>query len=146
MTNRGKLARLPLVISQLRMRAGFRSQNAAAQAIQKRTGAFLHKSQISHWERGKAMPTLASLLTFLEGLGYSLQDFQDELDRANGIEVPVRVAASAAAPAAAPAAVPPSPPPAPPAPAPPASDADLVRRIEALERRLQSSGDPGSGD
>ena len=129
MTNRAKLARLPLVISQLRRRAGFKSQNAAALAIQKRTGAFLHKSQISHWERGKAMPTLASLLTYLEGLGYSLQEFQDELDRANGIEVP------AAAPKPAPVAD---------APAP--AEADLARRVELLERRLRASGDQGSGN
>ena len=55
MTNRAKLARLPLVIVQLRRRAGFKSQNAAAVAIRKQTGAWLNKSQISHWERGKAM-------------------------------------------------------------------------------------------
>ena len=129
MTNRAKLARLPLVISQLRRRAGFKSQNAAALAIQKQTGAFLHKSQISHWERGKAMPTLASLLTFLEGLGYSLQEFQDELDRANGIEVPAAAAK-----------------PVPVADAPAPSEADLVRRVELLERRLRAADDQGSGN
>ncbi len=85
MTNRAKLRRLPQVMTQLRRRAGFRSQSAAAKVIRKQTGAFLHKAQLSKWERGEAMPSLASLLTFLEGLGFTLQDFQDELDRASGM-------------------------------------------------------------
>ena len=128
MTNRAKLKRLPIVIAQLRQRAGFTSQNAAALAIQKKTGARLHKAQISHWERGKAMPTLASLLTFLEGLGYSLQDFQDELDRAVGVPVerppvPVRRAPAPASKAAAPK---------------PRGETDLAARVEELERRLRA--------
>ncbi len=128
MTNRAKLRRLPMVITHLRRRAGYESQNAAAVAIRKKTGSPLHKAQISHWERGKAMPTLASLLTFLEGLGYTLQDFQDELDRAAGVEVaPVR--ASVPAPAA--------------APAPLRPENELARRVEALERRLRELGDAG---
>lgn len=129
MTNRSKLKRLPIVIAQLRRRAGFKSLNAAALAIQKKTGAFLHKAQLSHWERGKAMPTLASLLTFLEGLGYSLQDFQDELDAASGVPVdrpPVPVARQAPAPAREAAA------------AKPAGEIDLAARVEELERRLRS--------
>ncbi len=142
MTNRAKLSRLPIVISQLRRRAGFKSQNAAALAIQKKTGAFLHKAQISHWERGKAMPTLASLLTFLEGLGYSLQDFQDELDRAAGVPVdrppvPVRPAPAPRSKAAAPK----------PAAPKPRRETDLAARVEELERRLRSlTGDGSTGD
>ncbi len=138
MTNRAKLKRLPIVISQLRQLAGFKSQNAAALAIQKKTGAFLHKAQISHWERGKAMPTLASLFTFLEGLGYSLQDFQDELDRAAGVPVdrpPPAPARRAPAPATKAAA-----------PKPPAKT-DLAARVEELERRLRSlTGDGSAGE
>ena len=71
MTNRAKLRRMPIVITQLRLRAGFESLNATAREIRKKTGTSLHRAQISHWERGKAMPSLASLLTFLEGLGYA---------------------------------------------------------------------------
>jgi len=137
MTNRAKLSRLPIVISQLRRRAGFRSQNAAALAIQKKTGAFLHKTQISHWERGKAMPSLASLLTFLEGLGYTLQDFQDELDRAAGLPVDQPAAREAEAPApAAPRAEPPA----------ESSETDLARRVEALEELTRSLAEPRSGN
>ncbi len=125
MTNRAKLVRMPIVITQLRLRAGFRTQNAAVTAIQKKTGAWLNKSQLSHWERGKAMPSLASLLTFLEGLGYSLQDFQDELDRANGVDVPLVRAPAPVAVAAEPS---------------PAPETDLARRVEALEQRLRGDG------
>ena len=130
MTNRAKLRRMPIVITQLRLRAGFKSVNATATEIQKKTGTRLHRAQISHWEHGKAMPSLASLLTFLEGLGFSLQDFQDELDRASGEDVPARASAPASAA---------------PDPLPPAEN-DLARRIEALEQRLRALDDAGSGD
>ena len=158
MTNRAKLVRLPMVIAHLRRGAGFKSQSAAARAIRKQTGVRLNKAQLSHWERGQAMPSLASLLTFLEGLGYSLQDFQDELDRANGVEVPGPAPAPDPTPVAAPIPVAeptpaapaaesaPAVPAAEPAPAVPAAEAkapepDLVRRVEALEQRLRALGD-----
>ena len=134
-TNRAKLVRLPIVLTQLRRRAGFKSQSAAAVAIQKKTGTWLNKAQLSHWERGKAKPSLASLLTFLEGLGYSLQDFQDELDRANGLDVPLVPADKPEATVADPPPMPPPP------PAPPTVESDLARRVEALERRLRDAGD-----
>ncbi len=159
MTNRAKLQRLPIVMTQLRLRAGFKSQNAAAKAIRKQTGVRLNKSQISLWERGKAMPSLASLLTFLEGLGYGLQDFQDELDRAVGEEVSgekssgesasgkeageaVSGKAASGEEASHPrtGAAPER------AAEPPPSRDDLARRVEALEQRLRSLDDAGTGD
>ena len=136
MTNRSKLQRLPQVITRLRQRAGFETQAAAARAIRRKTGSSFHKAQLSHWERGKAMPTLPVLLTFLEGLGFSLQDFQHELDLAWGLTVE-RPQPPAARPTA----------PTPVAEAPkPAAAGDLAARVEELERRLRSltAGDAGA--
>ena len=130
MTNRDKLKRLPQVVTLLRLRAGFKTQAAAARAIRKRVGGRFHKAQISHWERGKAMPALETFLTFLEGLGFSLQDFQDELDRASGLPV------DRPQPPASPAATP-----APAREAPKAAEgADLAARVEQIERTLRSLG------
>lgn len=72
MTFRSKLRRLPQVITLMRKEARYRSQSAAAQAVQAKTGVKLSKAQISQWERGQTMPNLMSLLAFLEGLGYTL--------------------------------------------------------------------------
>ncbi len=135
MTNRSKLRSLPIVITHMRRRAGFKSQGAAARAIQKKVGVRLNKAQISQWERGKTMPTLASLFAFLEGLGYSLQDFQDELDRAAGEEVP-RVRATA------PAAPNPQRSPSPTS----EPETDLTQRLAVLEERLRSLEAPKTGE
>ncbi len=81
MTYREKLRHLPEVIRRLRRHAGFTSVNAAALAIREKTGEPFSRPTLSKWENGRLTPSLEVLVTFLEGLGYDLKAFQDELDR-----------------------------------------------------------------
>lgn len=132
MSYRTKLRYVPVVITRLRRRAGHPSQRAAVRAIRKQTGhPFAHPS-LSRWERGEELPSLRALVIFLDGLGYDLKGFQDELDRAADEIVPE-----------------PRPDAASPTPAPPGShpgrEAAVVRRLQELEERLRSLETPSSG-
>ena len=126
MSYRAKLRNLPMVIKRLRLRAGFKTQRAAARAVRRKSGGAFNSACLSRWERGQEKPTLETVVAFLDGLGYDLRTLQDELDRADGEVVE-------------------QPRPDTPPPAADPGDATVSRRLEELEQRLRSLEGGGSG-
>ena len=75
---------LPMVLERLRRRAGHKTQRSAIRAIRKRSGLRIAAGRYCEWEMGRSEPTFRSLLGFLIGLGYELEDFEAEVDLVAG--------------------------------------------------------------
>ena len=77
-----QLELLPGILRQLRRRSGAATLRSAAEKIERRTGVKLDPSRISRWERGQSTPSVESLMTFLDGLGFSFMTLHWELGKA----------------------------------------------------------------
>lgn len=79
-----KIDAFPKVLRQLCRGAGMKTLRSAARAIEQRTGVAVDSSMLSRWERGAALPSIESLLIFLDGLGLGLADLERALEEGGG--------------------------------------------------------------